>query len=45
MSKVKMLPPRSKVKSGDTWNLKSLFKSDKEWEATFKKWQSLIPGY
>src|SRR3954470_8631853 len=45
MSKIKTLPPRSKVKSQDTWNLDSLFKSDAEWERAFKKWEKQIPGY
>ena len=45
MSKAKTLPPRSKVKSQDTWNLASLFKSDKDWETAFKKWEQQIPGY
>jgi oligoendopeptidase F len=43
--KTKSLPPRSKVKVEDTWNLASLFKTDAEWEATFKKWEAQIPGY
>lgn len=45
MSKITTLPPRSKVKSPDTWNLNSLFKSDAEWEKSFKKWEKQIPGY
>src|SRR5438876_1594951 len=45
MSKTKTLPPRGKVKKQDTWNLNSLFKSDQEWEQTFKKWEQQIPGY
>ncbi len=44
-SKSKSLPPRSKVKAEDTWNLTSLFKTDAEWEATFKKWEAQIPSY
>ena len=44
-SKAKTLPPRSKVKREHQWNLASLFKSDAEWEATFKKWEQQIPGY
>src|SRR4051812_46071753 len=43
--KTKSLPPRSKVKAEDTWNLASLFKTDAEWESTFKKWEAQIPGY
>jgi oligoendopeptidase F len=45
MSKIKQLPPRSKVKSSDCWNLGSLFKSDAAWETSFKKWEKEIPGY
>src|SRR5262245_14536652 len=45
MSKVKQLPPRSKVKASDCWNLDSLFKSDIAWESAFKKWEREIPGY
>src|SRR5262245_9133788 len=45
MSKLKTLPPRSKVKSRDTWNLSSLFKSDRDWEAAFRKWESQVSGY
>src|SRR4051812_10973755 len=44
-SKTKSLPPRSKVKATDQWNLSSLFKSDGEWEKAFQKWESQIPGY
>jgi hypothetical protein len=39
------LPPRSKVKPADTWDLASLFKSDAEWETAFAKWEKQIPGY
>jgi len=45
MSKVKQLPPRSKVKPSDCWDLDSLFKSDAAWENAFKKWESEIPDY
>src|SRR5262245_32050690 len=45
MAKIKQLPPRSKVKPKNCWNLDSLFKSDTQWEATFKKWEGEIPGY
>ena len=45
MSKAKTLPPRDKVKESDQWNLASLFKSDKEWEAAFTKWEQQIAGY
>jgi oligoendopeptidase F len=45
MAKVKALPPRSKVKPQDTWDLASLFKSDAAWEAALAKWEKQIPGY
>jgi oligoendopeptidase F len=45
MSKAKTLPPRNQVKQADTWNLGSLFKSDRDWEAAFEKWEKQIPGY
>lgn len=44
-TKTKTLPPRSKVKPADQWDLASLFKSDAEWEAAFAKWEQQIPGY
>jgi oligoendopeptidase F len=45
MSKVKALPPRSKVKPADCWDLASLFKSDADWEPAFAKWEKQIPNY
>ncbi len=45
MSKIKQLPPRSKVKPADCWNLASLYKSDAAWESAFKKWEGEIDGY
>ncbi|NUQ66319.1 MAG: oligoendopeptidase F, partial [Pirellulales bacterium] len=45
MSKVKQLPPRSKVKPSDCWDLSSLFPSDDAWEEAFRKWEKRIPGY
>ena len=42
---MKTLPPRSKVKTDDCWDLGSLFKSDDEWERAFKLWESDIAGY
>ncbi len=41
----KKLPPRSKVKASDTWDLSSLFESDEAWEAAFAKWQKQIKKY
>jgi oligoendopeptidase F len=45
MTKTRTLPPRTKVKSADTWDLTKVFKSDDEWETAFKKWEQQIPGY
>jgi oligoendopeptidase F len=45
MSKIKQLPPRSKVKPSDCWNLDSLYKNDATWETAFKKWDGEIAGY
>jgi oligoendopeptidase F len=45
MATVKSLPNRNQVKESDCWNLASLFKTDKEWEAAFDKWEKKIPGY
>jgi oligoendopeptidase F len=39
------LPPRTKVKERDTWDLASLFKSDAEWEQAFEAWSERIEGY
>jgi oligoendopeptidase F len=43
--KAKTLPPRTKVKTADTWDLTALFKNDEDWERAFKKWEEQIPGY
>jgi oligoendopeptidase F len=45
IAKVKTLPPRSKVKTEDTWDLNSLFASDTAWETAFKKWEKQIDRY
>jgi len=45
IAKVKSLPPRSKVKTEDTWDLESLFASDTAWETAFKKWEKQIERY
>ncbi len=45
MSKIKQLPPRSKVKPSDCWDLSSLFASDDVWEEAFRRWEKRIPGY
>ena len=45
MAKTKKLPTRAQVKTEDTWDLASLFKSDEEWEKAFVAWEKLIPKY
>ena len=45
MSKVKRLPPRSKVKQLDTWDLSSLLADDEAWDAAFAKWERRIANY
>jgi oligoendopeptidase F len=45
MSKVKALPPRSKVKPSDCWDLGSLFPSDQAWNKTFDQWSKKIGGF
>ncbi len=45
MSQTKSLPPRSKVRAQDCWNLESLFADDSAWEAAFLTWSQSIPGY
>jgi oligoendopeptidase F len=45
MSSVKQLPPRSKVKTADTWDLASLFPNDDAWERAFTAWEKRIAGY
>ena len=45
MAKIKQLPPRSKVKSSDTWDLSSLFASDEAWETAFNAWEGRIGEY
>jgi oligoendopeptidase F len=45
MPTVKSLPPRSKVKPSDCWDLASLFKSDADWEKAFKKFEEQLNGF
>ncbi len=45
MSKVKQLPPRSKVKPSETWDLSSLFASDEAWETAFNAWEGRLGEY
>ena len=45
MGKVKQLPPRSKVKESDRWDLATLFADDDAWEQAFSKWEKRIGQY
>src|SRR5436305_9890806 len=45
MPKAKALPPRSKVKPADCWDLSSLYPNDKAWNTDFDKWSKQIKGY
>ena len=45
MSDVKTLPKRSEVKTENTWDLSSLFKSDSDWEKAFKKLSAQVKNY
>ena len=42
---MKRIPERSAVRTSDTWDLSSLFKSDRAWETAFKKLQSQVRNY
>jgi oligoendopeptidase F len=39
------LPPRTKVKPQDTWDLSALFPTDGDWETAFSAWSARIPEY
>jgi oligoendopeptidase F len=45
MPLIKTLPPRSRVKTADTWDLSSLFAGDEAWEKAFTAWEKRIVGY
>jgi oligoendopeptidase F len=45
MAKAKSLPPRSKVKKADTWDLTQLYKSDAAWQKAFKQWEKQIATF
>jgi len=45
MKNVKRLPPRSKMKPSDCWDLRSLFATDTAWEEAFTAWEQRIEGY
>ena len=40
---MKSLPKRTDVREGDTWDLRSLFASDTEWDEALLKWEKRIP--
>ena len=44
-NRAKTLPPRSRVKTADTWDLSSLFPDDAAWEKAFAKWERDIRRY
>ncbi|HEX4148762.1 MAG TPA: oligoendopeptidase F [Pirellulales bacterium] len=41
----KTLPPRSRVKPEDQWDLASLYGDDADWEKAFAKWERRIGDY
>ncbi len=45
MAKTKSIPPRSKVKQSDTWDLSALYKDDKAWARGFKKLEKMAGGF
>jgi oligoendopeptidase F len=45
MKQVKQLPPRSKLKTADTWDLCGLFPDDESWEQAFTRWEKQVDGY
>jgi len=45
MKKIKSLPPRSRRKASDCWDLASLFADDGAWEAAFSAWEKRVGGY
>ncbi len=45
MARVKTIPPRSKVKPSDQWNLKKLYSGDQAWEKAYKQWERMIPRF
>jgi oligoendopeptidase F len=45
MAAVLRLPPRSKVKVADTWDLAPMCESDAAWEREFQKFDKLVAGY
>jgi oligoendopeptidase F len=44
-ARVKTLPARKDVRVGDTWDLSSLFRSDKDWDDALEVWEDRIPQF
>ncbi|QDU60041.1 Oligoendopeptidase F, plasmid [Planctomycetes bacterium Pan216] len=44
-AKSRRVPPRSKVKEADTWDLSRLFTDDKAWERAFIRWSKSFARY
>jgi oligoendopeptidase F len=44
-SRARALPPRSKVRTADTWNLGLMYLDDGAWEEDFVKWSDGVVGY
>jgi oligoendopeptidase F len=45
MAKTQSIPTRAEVKTGDTWNLSKLFRSDKAWDTACEELESRVEGY
>ena len=45
MQHARQLPPRSKIRPSDTWDLASLFSDDVAWEKALARWEKRIKGY
>src|SRR4051812_2809872 len=45
MAKAQTLPPRSKVKPSDTWDLTKLFPTADAWEKAFAAWEKQVEGF
>jgi oligoendopeptidase F len=43
--KAQTLPPRSRVKVADTWDLSSLYANDSDWEKAFSRWEKQTQRY
>jgi oligoendopeptidase F len=39
------VPTRAEVRIDDTWDLTSMFPSDREWEGAFAEWEKQLDGY